>query len=320
MRGMAEDSLRAAIESIRARLQAALDDQLRDLETQQSTAVSEMRRTIEAQAEERWTGSMQAVRDEWSGRLQSELATAAAETEQRVLAEYARGRIEAERAAAESVAQLRAEFDRNLATERQQVRAEEQQRADAIQAEREQVMRDLDAERQKISALNQQIATLSRAREIEELEARALERQEQLAVIERLLSAVRTIDAAPTLSGALGALIDGASTVAPRAALFVVSGRQLQTWKAMGFDLAAVALEGADIDVSVLGAAMRAGEAVSTTAAAAPAFAALSLNRAGLAVPITVGGQAVALLYADDGAAQESETPASWPEAVQILG
>jgi hypothetical protein len=38
-----------------------------------------------------------------------------------------------------------------------------------------------------------------------------------------------------------------------------------------------------------------------------------------MAVPITVGGHTVAVLYADDGSEKEPEAPASWPEAIQIL-
>jgi hypothetical protein len=52
----------------------------------------------------------------------------------------------------------------------------------------------------------------------------------------------------------------------------------------------------------------------------APEFAALASDRAALAVPLTVGGKTVAVLYADDGAGGEAEAPASWPEAIQILG
>ena len=48
-------------------------------------------------------------------------------------------------------------------------------------------------------------------------------------------------------------------------------------------------------------------------------FASLPPERAGLAVPITVGGQSVAVLYADDAPAIEPEAPASWPEAIQLL-
>ena len=52
----------------------------------------------------------------------------------------------------------------------------------------------------------------------------------------------------------------------------------------------------------------------------APDFAALPPNRAAIAVPITVDGVTVAVLYADDAASGEHPAPASWPETVQILG
>jgi hypothetical protein len=58
---------------------------------------------------------------------------------------------------------------------------------------------------------------------------------------------------------------------------------------------------------------------MAVTPATAPAFAALPGDRAGLAVPIVVGGQAVALLYADNGLAESPEVPASWPEVLEIL-
>ncbi len=65
--------------------------------------------------------------------------------------------------------------------------------------------------------------------------------------------------------------------------------------------------------------AVTTGRAVSTATEPAPAFALLPEDRSGLAVPITVGGQSVAVLYADDASAPEPDAPASWPEAIQVL-
>ena len=157
------------------------------------------------------------------------------------------------------------------------------------------------------------------------VEARATERQAQLAVVERLLHAVRTIDAARSLSDTLTALTEAAGSVAPRAALFIVdhaANRQdLQPWRAAGFgEGAPPAQRGGDGSaLGVLDVAVTTGRTVSTAAGPAPAFAGLPADRAGLAVPITVGGYCVAALYVDDGVGEESEAPASWPEAVQVL-
>jgi hypothetical protein len=151
--------------------------------------------------------------------------------------------------------------------------------------------------------------------------ARAVERQAQLSFVERLLSAVRTISAARSLSDTLTALTTAAATLAPRAALFVVSGKEVQGWRAAGFDAASPAsLRLRNDQGGLMATATASGAVVSTATIPAPAFASLAADRAGLAVPITVGSQSVAVLYADDGVAGESEAPASWPEAMQILG
>ena len=105
----------------------------------------------------------------------------------------------------------------------------------------------------------------------------------------------------------------------PRAAIFIVNRDQLQPWKTAGFDTLGSQTLSATDD-GLLARAVRSGEPISTAVTAAPAFAGLAPGRAGLAVPVIVGNQAVAVLYADDGGAQQSEAPASWPEAVQILG
>jgi hypothetical protein len=108
--------------------------------------------------------------------------------------------------------------------------------------------------------------------------------------------------------------------MAPRAALFIVNGRELQGWRAAGFpnNLPAsirLPLE----DTGLLSTARSTASPVSTAVVPAPSFAGLPADRAGIAVPVIVGGQSVAVLYADDGSATEPEAPASWPEAIQIL-
>ena len=160
-----------------------------------------------------------------------------------------------------------------------------------------------------------------RAREEALTVARAAERQLQLSTIERTLASVRAISDAKSLTDVLGALVHAAGTEAPRVAVLIVNGQQLQLWKAVGFGegqhpSAQLTLARAGI----LGEAVQAASVVSTSAGAAPEFADLPDNRAAIAVPITVGGQAVAVLYADDGADAPTAVPASWPELVQILG
>jgi hypothetical protein len=104
-------------------------------------------------------------------------------------------------------------------------------------------------------------------------------------------------------------------------ALFIVNGRELQGWRAAGFASGAPeTLRLPNDRDGLLGMAASTVSVVSTSQQSAPAFATLASDRAGLAVPVTVGGQAVAVLYADDGVSGESVAPASWPEAMQVLG
>jgi hypothetical protein len=142
----------------------------------------------------------------------------------------------------------------------------------------------------------------------------------QAAIVERLASSVRAIASARSLSDTLSALLSSAASVAPRVALFIVNGRELQGWRAAGFgDNSPASLRVSVGDNELLATATRTGVAVSTETAAPPTFAGLTKDRAALAVPIVVGGQSVAVLYADEGG-QGSEASTSWPEAIQILG
>jgi len=106
-------------------------------------------------------------------------------------------------------------------------------------------------------------------------------------------------------------------------ALFVVNGDELRGWKSAGFAEAASSFQANPQDDGVLGEALRRREAVVTgngEGPAAPAFAHLPAGRAAVAVPLLVGNQPVAVLYADDAADGTRLSPASWAESVQILG
>ena len=110
---------------------------------------------------------------------------------------------------------------------------------------------------------------------------------------------------------------------APRVALFVLNGSDLRGWKSAGFSVEAASLRAGAADPGVLGEAIRRREPVVTSepdGISAPAFAELPPGRAAMAVPLLVGNQPVAVLYADDAADGTPAAPASWPEAIQILG
>ncbi len=408
MQKMPHDELKGAIDAIRTRLQAELEQQLSSFQTSQGEALDAARRQAETEAEQRWSAKVEAEREEWAGRVKSELASASADAERRFAGETEKIRAEAAEAASDAAARVRDEMSKALAAESERARAEidaERTRAQgAIEAERARSQSEIDAarieaqglvdgertrahgeieaERQRIhgemaaererlqaeieaerertrtelsgerdrtgaeleaerlkartlsTALDEAKAALARERAAarsatEALEAQQTraaiteahvsERQSQLLCVERLLEAVRTIGGARSLSDALNGLLSAVAAEAPRAALFVVNGKELQGWRASGFGSATTPPNTPAHDAGVLGEAATTGSAVSTTAAKAPAFAKLPADRVGIAVPITVGGHTVAVLYADDGSEKEPQVPASWPEAIQII-
>jgi hypothetical protein len=216
---------------------------------------------------------------------------------------------------------LQAEFDRV----RQALEAVTHERDGAVRAQQDAVERG----QLLTSELTRQRHSLEeelRKREEHDAglaEARLAERQSQLAIVERLLNALRAMDGSRSLSDVLTSLTSSAASEAPRVALFVLNGSDLRGWKSTGFSAEPTSLHAGAADPGVLGEALRRREPVVTSEAeglAAPAFAELPHGRAALAVPLLVGNQPVAVLYADDAADGTPAAPASWPEAIQILG
>jgi hypothetical protein len=156
--------------------------------------------------------------------------------------------------------------------------------------------------------------------------AHAADRQQELACSDRTLSAFRRLDDARSLTDVLGVLADQAENEIGRAALLLVIGSRLRGWEWRG-----VAGSDAPIDVpvdpdSVFGRAIATGLPASTSdtplgSDGDPLAARLATppGRVGLAVPISVGGRAVAILYADDAGDRAPIVPSNWPELAEIL-
>jgi hypothetical protein len=141
---------------------------------------------------------------------------------------------------------------------------------------------------------------------------------------ERLVEAVRSISDARSLSEVLHALLNSVGREAARAGVLLVRGGHVQGWRFVGFD---PAIEPAQSLTVSLDAGGLIAEAVRTNAAvnnvggeveSAPVFAALPSGRECLAVPIALGGQVVAVLYADQGSTDAAPVPA-WMDAVEVL-
>lgn len=169
--------------------------------------------------------------------------------------------------------------------------------AAAAQAERERVALDTRqaSEREAAERLNVAIRA-----------ARADQHAAERAASQRRVDAIRALEQARSLSEVLDALMEGAGREAARACILLIRGQQLRGWRLVGFDLA-----GAPHDLEL--PRDRAGvitDAIGTAAVAstrgaepdrAPSFGGLPSGCDCLAVPLTLGGQAVAVLYADQG-------------------
>jgi hypothetical protein len=151
----------------------------------------------------------------------------------------------------------------------------------------------------------------------------AMETQSEIGAVDRLFGAMRAMDAAKSLTEILTVLVQAAATEASRAAIFIGHGNHLQGHKAIGFTTEIGTHRVPATGAGLLAQALARREVVigsKEPGLEPPAFAALPADGASIALPITIGGEPVAVLYTDDGGSTNQVAPASWREAVQILG
>jgi len=156
-------------------------------------------------------------------------------------------------------------------------------------------------------------------------EGREAERADRAAVerpaSERLLEAIRAIDRANSLTEVLDALLAGAGFEVARVAILLVRGERLRGWRFAGFGLpldAASELELSLADAGVIGDALRTQAAASgDSAASVPSFTSLPPGSMAVALPVSISGQVVAMVYADRG--ERGAADATWPATLEIL-
>ncbi|MCX6552877.1 MAG: hypothetical protein NTY02_18060 [Acidobacteria bacterium] len=233
-------------------------------------------------------------------------------------------RAEAARTLAQSVARARSEGEERVA---QAVGAARDDAARTLAAVRDEATRSqAEAEErlaQSVAAAHHEAAQLA---ERSLVDARAMERQAELAQVERIADGLRRLDAGRSLTDVLDVLIDASSKEAPRVAVLVVRGQKLFGWRVLGFgpEIDPRRIEVSVAESGLVGRAMRAAAAVATGDAKAgesnaTPFGPLPADCAGLAMPVRVGGEIVAVMYADDAGVSQREVPSAWPEVVEIL-
>src|SRR5580704_9825647 len=234
-----------------------------------------------------------------------------------------------------------ARTDRDAASDEAATRARSEAERDAAQARTE-------AERQADARLQIEVAAAeargrdhaeAKAREeMAQLERRVQERVEaevaasredlrsaDLGASERLIDAVRAMDRDRSLTEILDSLASCAGRETARVGLLLWQGGKLHGWRFIGFGPAFDAASTIVIppeESGIIAEAIRTGDAISSDtsgALAAPGFAALPGGREGLAVPVTMNGDVIAVLYADQGTgAEDAPRPSSltWPDAI----
>jgi hypothetical protein len=329
------------IAAARRQTMAHFDERMKQLAAEISQATSADRATVvrdvrlaaEAEITKRSQEAVVAAHADVARRTQEAVAAAQADADRRTYEALATAQTESARRLDEAVAAAEAAAARRLEATVAAARAELSARADeasaaarvaALAAARTEADQRIAA---AVAAASREAADTARLQADRVLvESQAAARQSELAQLDRLIDAVRRFDDARSLTDVLEALGDVAAREAPRVALFLVRGNRLAGWRAAGF---VPTIDPRTLDVvsderSLLWRAIASGMSLNTTDVPAgdrvtTPFGDLGPDAAGLAVPVRVGGETVAVIYADDAADGPRHVPSAWPEAVELV-
>lgn len=225
----------------------------------------------------------------------------------------------------ESLNATLAERDRKLAELSEQLAQDRESHALTIA----QVRQDADtalaeAERALTEAMRQAQLQGEQGRAAALLESTQVARQDAASRVQALAHACSSMDEASTLSEVLDALSHGLAGQAPRTAVLVFQHDRARIWRRHGFDGDAAATgaelhlpDHADLKAIIDSAAPALVEAHDGNRHVL-GVADLAPGRQGFAVPVAIGGQSAALVYADGGEDDASLAP-GWTDAVEVL-
>jgi hypothetical protein len=180
-----------------------------------------------------------------------------------------------------------------------------------------------DAERALVEAVRQAQLQNEQGKAAALLESTQLARQDVAGRVQALAHAISGMDDATTLSEVLDALSEGLAAQTPRSAVLVFQEDRARVWRRNGFPQDAPGI-GADLhlpDHADLKAILdSAAPAMVEASVDGPVLglAPLPDGQQGLAVPVAIGGQSAALVYADGGTDAQALVP-GWTDAVEIL-
>jgi hypothetical protein len=304
---------------------AALREQLEDGRVDMDAVRAQFEREMHAsltslrdQLDREREAAVQAARDEAAASHQAQL-------------EEQETRLSAEREAAVQAARDEAAASHLAHLEEQETRLSAEREA-AIQAARDEAAAShqvqLEEQETRLSAEHVSAIEEERRKADESVNVtHAVDREQDMACTDRMLTAFRQLDDAHSLTEILNGLADRAAFETGRAAIMIATGTRLRGWALRGFPVA----DPSAIDVplepgTAFSLAVARGLPVSTVDAPVgqgddplSALLAVPAGRAGLAVPISVGGRTVAILYADDAGEETPVVPNSWPEIAEML-
>jgi hypothetical protein len=316
----AQRALQAAVAEARAEAEQRVGAELDRVRAESERARAEVEQRLGGELE-RARADSERIRLELEQRLGGELERARAEAEAirlqsgRLSEEFDRLKAEASQTK-EEVARVRETAVREKEAAGRELETVAREKDSAIR-DKESALREKETASQLVDALRREKEAAERERELvsrqaaAETQRRAAEREATIAGLDRLASAFRRIDASSALAEILGVLADAAAAETARVALFVTApgtpggAPHFKPWRLHGFPTPPT---GFDLGLTNVKDLARTGLA----------FAPLNQSRAGVAIPIDVGGQTVAVVYADDGDAEHA-APAGWPEAIELV-
>jgi hypothetical protein len=240
---------------------------------------------------------------------------------------------EVRRQALEQLTQLRDATQKHVDDVRCAAESQISELKGALDTARRATQEEIDTARREAQAEVAETRRASEAAVADAVErARIDGHQTALAQASRLADAVRTLEEAGTLGDVLTALAECAARDVDRTAVFVVKNGRLAGWRLHGFDTAAPSARSLDLsleDAGLPGAVVRTGVAVSRPAVepgqtserqpALPPFARDAGIRHALALPVTVGGTVVGVLYADAPRVEPPSSSSRWPAVLDVL-
>lgn len=331
-----QQAVKTAVEAASAEVRAHAEALVADVRSQAEAQVAQIRAAAQKHAEELkrvaegQIAELRKALEELRTQAQQQLDTARRIAQAEI--EKAKGEIEkahgeAEKAGAEAET-ARAEADVARA-ETESIRASAKQEIARAQAAIDQHRKAAAAEAEEVL-----IGRLTAAHTVSEKKiAEAIERartdshQLELSRAARLNDAIRNLDEARGLSEVLERLVQCAGHEVDRAAVLLVKGERLAGWRLAGFppgEPSAKSINMSVAEAGLAGAVLKSGVPASRPSNAdegpgLPPFAGNAGERHAMALPVRVGGEVVAVLYADAPRVDEPSSDARWPAILEVL-